>query len=177
MKEGRPQSVILEVGAGGAPFPASGERPLRTHEYYIGVEPYYNGETDTLRNLVTIGQDLHEKQVTLAALNGTDLPFPDRSIDEVVFCNVLGDGSLKEKLKDFASEAGRVVTTDGYITVVETYSPEVTSLDTLRTLMEDQGLYQVNVGEERDPAKIDAYFKQEKAIDSYIARFSPQKPQ
>jgi hypothetical protein len=73
----RHRIVVVEIGVGGQP-PMT--RPFARDACYVGVD---------------VDATLLEPEVTpVAAADAARLPFPDRSVDHVVACNVFGDIGL-----------------------------------------------------------------------------------
>lgn len=92
--------VFLEIGCGLEPVPHKGERDFHGTDQYIGVDKdpealygyfgaaYYASRENPGSNL----EFLH--------YNGERLPLPADSVDEVSFCDVLGDPGIDLKLSN-----------------------------------------------------------------------------
>lgn len=170
--ESQSKRVIVEIGAGIKPFPASGNRGLANNEHYVGVD-FYHDPNDAERADQKL-KALQSGSYELTKPDGTHIPLKDHMADEVVLCNVLGDPRVERTRLQLIKEAKRIMKKDtGVITIVENYTPFSMPLRNLRLLMAQQGLIQVNKDSQKDKNEIRQYSRDEIASEgSYIAKFS-----
>lgn len=136
---GRPPKVFVEVGLG--PGRHSGyvpDFPFEPGDTYITFDPEYairNNPYDPLVRRAEAAEQLleqmmAEKGATYEAriTDGKHLELLDQSVDEVLFCNVMGDRRIKlAERQRLLAEAGRVIKPEGRIVIVGTYTPDETT--------------------------------------------------
>lgn len=183
MKEGlrasgrRSNHIILEVGCDVMPFALIKKNALSEGDVYIGVDLFSWMDTGIREKLMarTIyknKQDLGERYILQS--DAKCLPFPNKSVDQIVFANVFGDSRTIWQHEQMVVESARVLRPQGLLTVVETYTPSVIPLDRLRQLMSDHGnLHQINEGEESDRSQLNKYVNKY-AMDINQQSFSAQ---
>lgn len=150
--------VILEIGPGEGPFYIEGQRKLKNGEYYLGVD----------KNPYRCRWDLNS---TITG-NARRLPLRDESAKEIIICNVVGDPRVDDEVGEVVKEARRVLSPDGEIVVIETYSPIITPVERVEKLMQENGLELNNREFIHDKKQIDQYAISEGRMFAYIAKFS-----
>lgn len=121
----KPEHFILEIGVGGYPFPATGNRRIEEGQVYLGID---NGSR--YRNWAKVASErleekrvLHEGSLALISGDAIQLPFVSEFADEVVVCNVFGDYWAFPRIPYMILEIQRVLKPGGLLTVVETITP------------------------------------------------------
>lgn len=145
--------LILEIGSGGSPTFALGKRDIPEDSHYVTVNKEYT--TQNLPDMVapesraaaeklvrTLSGDGEEDRFVRNDFSSTKgdgrdmAQYPDGSVDEVVFNNVLSewahDGHTADQLM-MLKEAARVLVKDGKIIINETRTPGAMAGQTLVT--------------------------------------------
>jgi SAM-dependent methyltransferase len=156
--------LVVEIGGGRKSFTTStrsGRRMLRQNEDVVIIDTFDNDPKRfrEAQSILTAYESLNglPPQRTVHQCSANDMPFKDRTVNEVVAINFFGDHRTPPIHDEVAQEIARVLRRDGLVTVVETYTPDRIPLDTLRALMGRVGLRQLNEGEEHNPTKIVQY--------------------
>ncbi len=120
------QKLIIEIGSSGQPAFKLGDRRIKKNEHYVTVNKDMKREMERGREV-----SVHEyekkhfdrKNFSPIVADGTQLLFPDGSVDEMIFNNVFGDGNSRYP-RFYLQEAARVLRKDGTIIIAETLTPE-----------------------------------------------------
>jgi len=135
--------TVAEIGVGETPFPLAGKRPLASYERYVGIDIDFQTARIAKRNLAR-DHRFSSRQIHIVCADANALPFFDRSVKEIIFPNLLSHERAKADIEQIVTEAGRVVSVDGTIAVLETISPNETPLHKVRKLLADAGFKQAS---------------------------------
>lgn len=116
------KNVILEIGIGEDPFPIRGYRRIPRNTVYLGVE--FDKQTARIagRNIAEASNML-EGNVLVVCADAKNLPLARDTVSQVVFSNTLGATELTTQVPQFLTEAARVLTEKGTVSIVETSTP------------------------------------------------------
>jgi SAM-dependent methyltransferase len=125
-----PGKVIVEIGHGKNPFPASGRRKLSQHDLYLGIESSNKimwATENPIRLAIDGMQSLqpeYRPHFMIMPGEGDDVPLDDSSADEVFLGNVFGFlGQYDPKVDSIIQEVGRIVKPYGILRVLENITP------------------------------------------------------
>jgi len=127
--------IIVEIGSGTQPYinrPEISDKYLKKFRrdaslYYFGLDTSGGamgvGRSNFKRR--DIGYNLEKTdRVNFVLASGSQLPFRDDTVSEVIFRNVLGDPEANNIL-GMMQDAERVLKVGGILKVIETYTPQV----------------------------------------------------
>ncbi|MDO8626348.1 MAG: class I SAM-dependent methyltransferase [Candidatus Magasanikbacteria bacterium] len=106
----QPKRLIVEVGSGGVSALSLGTRGKKDDEVFVSLDLDPNQVRD-------------EKDAHVIVADGTNLPFADKCVDELIYTNVFGDHHL-QKPEKMLTEAQRVLKPEGFVFITETYTPK-----------------------------------------------------
>lgn len=120
-----PKRVFVEVGPKRAPAPSYGTIEFGPNDVYVGIdigaEDLREGkrDTETLRRIQG-----KEGKMFFVKGTGEAMPLQDKSVDELIFINILGEERIEPEAKErFLAEAARVLKEKGELVIGETYTP------------------------------------------------------
>jgi len=124
--EPKPKKIFVEIGVGGSAIPAlGGKRKFEGDEYYFGIDV----REEDLKISKDLARDVYKlelgKNIHFLEADARNLPFEDKSVDEIFFGNIFGYRRipLADK-KKFLEEARRVLKDEnGILIVKETLTP------------------------------------------------------
>ena len=116
------ENVILEIGIGEDPFPIRGYRRIPRNTVYLGVE--FDKQTAGIagRNIAE-AKSMLEGNVHVVCADAKNLPLARNTVSQVVFSNTFGATELATQVPQFLTEAARVLTEKGPVSIVETSTP------------------------------------------------------
>jgi ubiquinone/menaquinone biosynthesis C-methylase UbiE len=113
-----PEKIVIEIGSAGIPSAFCAERGIQQGERYISIDD----EEQTVRWEKEKFKDTKGFEVLRA--DARKLPFPDKSVDEMIFNNVFGSYSQHPEIaKAFLAEASRVLKPGGRVHITEMNTP------------------------------------------------------
>lgn len=147
--------ITLEIGAGNGTqnwTPLTDRRHFAANEQYIGVDIGGRMVSNISKELVDetdhdmrkkwqdIVKSRPEEALRFIQADGTNLPFKNESVDEIVMSNVFGWGAEEEILPNLLHEADRVLKSQGQIIIHDNITPLHVSDEDLKTVIHNAGL-------------------------------------
>ncbi len=182
--EKKPQRVFVDFGAGRHPVAGADWEKFRDNYTYVAIdydpEELKFGKNDLLEKIGYIPEN-----VLFVQSNGKNIPLQSNSVDEIYFGNVFGEPFRKEfkkkkepeliserktiiDIRNFVSEAGRILKDNGLIVILETYTPTDSSENDLKKTLESAGF----VIEKRIGAEDPGFVTEWRKYDSFHEHFS-----
>ncbi len=117
--ETQPKRVVVEIGVGENPSihenSPAGKLPQTGDKYYaVELERH---KTYTVKKGIESSKG--DYQAIVIRADAGSLPFPDGSVDELAFTNILNADRVEGRTQDFMNEALRVIKIDGKILIIE----------------------------------------------------------